>query len=77
VKNREARPRRCIVCDLPHAEGIEIYGQFICADCEQEMVRTEASELRYQYYVQRLKRIRMLLEEPRSGTAADVRRTLP
>ncbi len=38
--------------------GIVVWGRFICAECEQEIVSTDTSELRYQYYVQRLKRLR-------------------
>ncbi|WP_067933460.1 sigma factor G inhibitor Gin [Alicyclobacillus kakegawensis] len=58
AKQKKPAGRRCIICDRPREIGIVVWGQFICAECEQEIVSTDTSELRYQYYVQRLKRLR-------------------
>ena len=47
----------CIVCQQPRAQGIHIFGQFLCAQCEQEIVHTDVTDARYAYYVECMKRI--------------------
>ncbi|MCL6633046.1 MAG: sigma factor G inhibitor Gin [Alicyclobacillus herbarius] len=69
MSNQKARIRRCIVCDQPREIGITVFGQFICGECEKEIVSTDTSEPRYQYYVQRLKRLRLGQGDPLSSKA--------
>ncbi|CCQ98221.1 Inhibitor of sigma-G Gin [[Clostridium] ultunense Esp] len=48
---------RCIICDTEKEEGIDIWKSFICNECEQEMVRTEVSDHRYNDFIHKLKKI--------------------
>ncbi|WP_370541847.1 sigma factor G inhibitor Gin [Alicyclobacillus sp. SO9] len=45
------------MCEQPKEQGIRVCGQFICYECEREMVHTDTSEPSYQNYVLRLRRI--------------------
>ncbi len=47
----------CIVCGRQMNVGLKICGQFICSDCEQEIVHTEVSDPRYLYFIQCMKQI--------------------
>jgi len=47
----------CIICGARGAEGIRICEQLICDACEREMVRTEAGDARYAYFVGRMRKI--------------------
>ncbi|WP_232698984.1 sigma factor G inhibitor Gin [Brevibacillus daliensis] len=47
----------CIICNEERSIGIAICNQFICDGCEQEMVKTDAQDERYPYYIKQLKRI--------------------
>ncbi|WP_243292600.1 sigma factor G inhibitor Gin [Bacillus sp. FJAT-47783] len=48
----------CIICNQNKKIGIHLYTSFICNDCEKEMIRTHTNDLKYKYFVQRLKRIK-------------------
>ncbi|AKG36901.1 sigma factor G inhibitor Gin [Paenibacillus durus] len=47
----------CIICGQEKEEGIRIVSQFICEDCEAEMVRTEAEDAKYRFFIGRMKKI--------------------
>ncbi|MBO2945919.1 sigma factor G inhibitor Gin [Paenibacillus sp. F411] len=47
----------CIVCSQIKQEGITIVSQFVCEDCESEIVHTNAEDAKYQYFIHRLKQI--------------------
>jgi predicted nucleic acid-binding Zn ribbon protein len=47
----------CIVCGEAKEEGISIWNQFICSECEQEMIHTEVEDKRYSYFINKLKTI--------------------
>ncbi|RIV24411.1 hypothetical protein D2Q93_06970 [Alicyclobacillaceae bacterium I2511] len=47
----------CIVCGRSQSIGLNICGQFICSDCEQEIVHTEVSDPRYPYFIECMKQI--------------------
>lgn len=49
--------RKCIICDQKKETGIDVCGEFICANCEQEMVRTDVQEPKYPVFVKRMRRI--------------------
>ena len=49
--------RRCTVCEEAKATGIRLYTTFICAGCEHNMVHTDVREVKYLYYVEKLKNI--------------------
>jgi hypothetical protein len=51
------QPEACIICGEPKESGIRICSQFICAECEAEIVRTDALDVRYPFFINRMKRI--------------------
>ncbi|MBO8157643.1 MAG: sigma factor G inhibitor Gin [Bacillaceae bacterium] len=47
--------RMCQICQEEKDEGIIVYHAFICSDCEQEIVKTEPEDEKYNYFVKKLK----------------------
>lgn len=47
----------CVVCDDKKQEGIHLFTQFICKDCEKEIVDTETDDFRYVFFLKKLKTI--------------------
>lgn len=47
----------CIVCGQPKEQGIHIVNEFICLDCESEMVQTKVEDEKYPFFVHRLRQI--------------------
>ncbi|WP_042201171.1 sigma factor G inhibitor Gin [Paenibacillus camerounensis] len=47
----------CIICGQIKQEGIVIVSHFICEDCESEMVRTDAEDIKYRFFIGRMKKI--------------------
>ena len=47
----------CIICDRNKKAGIRIFSQFICEECEAEMVRTEVEDEKYSLFIHQLKKI--------------------
>ncbi|WP_202081422.1 sigma factor G inhibitor Gin [Caldalkalibacillus salinus] len=50
-------PEMCVICSRHQDEGIHIWHQFICRECETEIVMTDVSEEKYNFFVQQMKRI--------------------
>ncbi|MFY4777204.1 sigma factor G inhibitor Gin [Metabacillus sp. RGM 3146] len=50
--------KTCIVCEGKKTEGIHLYTSFICCECEAEMIGTETNEPKYQYFIDKLKRVK-------------------
>ena len=48
---------KCIVCEQSKEEGIFIVSEFICTDCETEMVHTDAQDAKYPFFIHQLKQI--------------------
>lgn len=47
----------CIICDQSKTEGILIVSQFVCEDCESEIVHTDAKDAKYHFFIHQLKQI--------------------
>ncbi len=47
--------QRCIICEEPKMEGVRLHKSFICKSCEYNMVHTDVREVKYRYYVEKLK----------------------
>jgi hypothetical protein len=47
----------CIVCREGKEVGIRIFSQFLCAECEREIVHSEVEDEKYPMYVDRMKQI--------------------
>ncbi len=54
----ESVGEKCIICDMNKMTGIHLYTSFICTDCEQEIIHTQTSDPKYQFYLNRLGRIK-------------------
>lgn len=47
----------CIICGEPKTVGIRIIEQFICEECETEMVHTDVLDAKYPFFINRMKSI--------------------
>ena len=47
----------CMICEQQRAEGIHICDQFICAECETEIVHTDVRDERYPFFIMQMKRV--------------------
>jgi hypothetical protein len=47
----------CIICGRGRQEGLHIVEEFICNDCEREMVRTEVWDAKYPFFIHRMKQM--------------------
>jgi hypothetical protein len=62
VKTKENQTKsdhlpQCIVCSEISEQGIYIWSQFICKECEGEMVETEVCDEKYPFFVKQMKKI--------------------
>ncbi|PGT90979.1 sigma factor G inhibitor Gin [Bacillus sp. AFS040349] len=48
----------CIICDKEKATGIHLYTSFICVECEKNITNTQTSDPKYQYYLEKLRRVK-------------------
>ena len=53
----EAHGGTCMICCEQKEAGIRILTQFLCHECEREIVKTDVEDERYDYYISRMKRI--------------------
>lgn len=53
----EKQAEICIICSQVRRDGIKILAAFLCDDCESELVTTDAQDLKYPFFVQRMKQI--------------------
>lgn len=49
--------QQCMICEEQKINGIYLYTTFICEQCEHNMVHTDAREVKYRYYIEKLKNI--------------------
>lgn len=54
---QEAALRSCIVCGNDRKDGLEIWGEFICRECESEMVHTDVQDEKYPFFIQQMRQI--------------------
>lgn len=55
--DRKQYGETCIICEQVKKRGIHLYTRFICLDCEQDIIRTETNDPKYQFYLDRLKKV--------------------
>ncbi|WP_413466682.1 sigma factor G inhibitor Gin [Mesobacillus subterraneus] len=48
---------KCVICEQTKKAGIHLYTSFICADCESIMIKTDTSDPKYKYYVEKLRKV--------------------
>lgn len=49
--------RNCIVCSQDEPEGIFIFDSFVCRHCETEMIKTDATEDKYMFFIKQMRQI--------------------
>ncbi|WP_274365819.1 sigma factor G inhibitor Gin [Paenibacillus thermotolerans] len=54
---RESTTLTCIICEQDRLEGITICEQFICSECETEIVKTDVRDAKYPFFISQMKRI--------------------
>lgn len=47
----------CIICGERKLKGISIVSEFICEDCEAEMVHTDVKDDKYDFFIHQMKQI--------------------
>ncbi|AUB66540.1 carnitine--CoA ligase [Bacillus thuringiensis] len=47
----------CIVCEAKRKEGIYVYNNLICYECEKDMVNTETDDPKYIHYLKQLRKL--------------------
>ncbi|ACK92563.1 hypothetical protein bcere0016_170 [Bacillus cereus 95/8201] len=47
----------CIVCETERKEGIYVYNNLICYECEKDIVNTETDDPKYIYYLKQLRKL--------------------
>jgi hypothetical protein len=47
----------CMICEQQRVEGIHICDEFICVSCESELVHTDVQDVRYPFFIHRMKQI--------------------
>jgi hypothetical protein len=47
----------CIICGETKASGIMILSEFICDECEAEIVRTDVLDAKYPFFIHQMKQI--------------------
>lgn len=52
---QEAPAQVCMICEQAGREGIHILSQFICFECEREIVNTGVDDDLYDYFVERMR----------------------
>lgn len=57
VVENEQEAMLCMICSQEKVEGIHIYFEWICDDCEAEIVRTEVEDERYPFFIYQLRKI--------------------
>lgn len=52
---QELEPHVCMICEQTGKEGIHILSQFICLECERDIVNTGVDDDLYEYFVERMR----------------------
>ena len=55
--NNNSIGETCVICEHTKLRGIHLYTNFICTDCETDMVRTETDDPMYNFYLTQLKKV--------------------
>ncbi|WP_347548172.1 sigma factor G inhibitor Gin [Pseudalkalibacillus hwajinpoensis] len=56
---RQTAGECCLVCEETSIRGIHICGRFICHDCERKVIETDTNHENYQYYLEKLRKLRL------------------
>ncbi len=59
VKVTNKGHKQCVICDQEKSEGIHLVEQFICEDCERQIVLTDPDDMYYHYYLKKMRKVRI------------------
>jgi hypothetical protein len=57
IQPKENQVAQCIVCSKENEVGMYIWDQFICKNCEGEMVKTEVYDEKYPFFIKQMRKI--------------------
>ncbi|RKN65781.1 inhibitor of sigma-G Gin [Paenibacillus ginsengarvi] len=57
MEQAETVRNTCIICDQPKPNGIQICAEFICDECEAEIVKTDVLDVKYPFFIHRMNKI--------------------
>jgi len=46
---------KCLFCEQQNITGIHLYQSLICSKCEHEMLNTKTSDIKYKFFIHKLK----------------------
>jgi len=47
----------CIICKEEKNEGIRVCEEWICTECESEIIHTDVKDPKYPYFIHQLKQV--------------------
>ena len=47
----------CMICQQQRPEGLHICGEFICVECEREMINTDVRDAKYPFFIHQMKQV--------------------
>lgn len=47
----------CMICGQRQKEGLHIVEEFICVDCEREIVNTDVQDAKYPFFIHQMKQV--------------------
>ncbi|GGH88382.1 putative nucleic acid-binding Zn ribbon protein [Pullulanibacillus pueri] len=57
--------KECIICEKKVEKGIHVCNQLICEKCQEEMIETDVSDVKYNFFIQKLGKLSLTIKEPR------------
>lgn len=57
ITTKKETGETCIICEEMKHDGYHLYTQFICTDCEKDIIQTETADPKYQFYIKKLKKV--------------------
>ncbi|MET3700036.1 inhibitor of sigma-G Gin protein [Bacillus oleivorans] len=58
IQNSGEIKELCMICEEEKNEGIHLYTSFLCNDCEKQMLTLEPGEPLYQYFIEKLRKMK-------------------
>lgn len=56
---RQTTGEICLVCEETRLKGIHICDRFMCNECERKVIETDTGHVNYQYYLEKLRKLRL------------------
>jgi len=56
-EKQDEKQEVCMICKRPQVEGLHIVEEFICLDCERELVQTDVQDEKYPFFINQMKQV--------------------